>query len=68
MNDIFKTNSNQKKRLFVVDDFYTNPLAIREHALAQTYFPGEGAVGERTRDQFLFEGLKEKFATIENVF
>ena len=42
MNDIFKINSNQKKRLFVVDDFYTNPLAIREHALAQTYFPGEG--------------------------
>ena len=64
MNDIFKTNSNQKKRLFVVDDFYTNPLAIREHALAQTYFQGEGAVGERTREQFLFDGLKEKFEDI----
>jgi hypothetical protein len=67
MNDIFKINSNQKKRLFVVDDFYTNPLAIREHALAQTYFPGEGAVGERTRDQFLFEGLKEKFEEIMQI-
>jgi hypothetical protein len=44
MNYIFETNPNKNKRLFVVDDFYTNPLAIREHALAQTYFDGEGAV------------------------
>ena len=67
MNNEFKTNSNQKKRLFVVDDFYTNPLAIREHALAQTYFQGEGAVGERTREQFLFDGLKEKFEEIMQI-
>jgi len=67
MNNVFKTNSNQKKRLFVVDDFYKDPIAIREHALVQTYFSGEGAVGERTRDQFLFDGLKEKFEEIMQI-
>ena len=54
---MFSINPNQSKRFFVVDDFYEDPMAVREHALAQTYFPGEGAVGERTRDQFLFDGL-----------
>jgi hypothetical protein len=64
---MFKINQKQNKRFFVVDDFYEDPMAVREHALAQTYFPGEGAVGERTRDQFLFEGLKEKFEEIMQV-
>lgn len=64
---MFKINQKQNKRFFVVDDFYENPIAVRNHALAQTYFPGEGAVGERTRDQFLFEGLKEKFEEIMQI-
>lgn len=64
---MFKVNQQSDKRFFVVDNFYENPIAVREHALAQTYFPGEGAVGERTRDQFLFEGLKEKFEEIMQI-
>lgn len=61
---MFKINPNQSKRLFVVDDFYEDPMMVRELALQQTYFKGEGAVGERTRTQFLFEGLKERFEEI----
>lgn len=66
---IIKTNQyeiNEKfnKRLFVVDNFYKDPDAIRELALKQVYFDGEGAVGARTRKQFLFEGVKEKFEEI----
>jgi hypothetical protein len=64
---MFKINQQSDKRFFVVDNFYEDPMAVREHALAQTYFPGEGAVGERTRDQFLFEGLKEKFEEIMQI-
>jgi len=64
---MFRINSNQKKRLFVVDNFYEDPLAVREYALMQTYFEGEGAVGERTRMQFLFDGLKERFEQIMQV-
>jgi hypothetical protein len=58
------TNSFSKKRLFVVDGFYEDPYKIREFALQQTYYPGEGAVGSRTRKQYLFNGIKESFESI----
>lgn len=64
---MFKINPDQRKRFFVVDNFYEDPMAVREYALMQTYFPGEGAVGERTRMQFLFDGIKEKFEDIMQI-
>ncbi len=64
---MFKINQHQNKRFFVVDNFYEDPMAVREYALMQTYFPGEGAVGERTRMQFLFDGIKEKFEEIMQI-
>ena len=63
----FSLKENQRKSFFVVDNFYDDPYAIREFALQQTYFPGEGAVGSRTRKQFLFEGIKERFEEIMGV-
>jgi hypothetical protein len=57
-------NQQRNKRLFVVDNFYTDPHRIREFALKQTFYPGEGAVGSRTRKQFLFKGIKESFEDI----
>lgn len=60
----FKINANRDSRLFIVDNFYSDPMKVREFALSQQYFPGEGAVGYRTRKQFLFDGLKEKFELI----
>lgn len=64
---MFKINQHQSKRFFVVDNFYEDPMAVREYALMQTYYPGEGAVGERTRMQFLFDGIKEKFEDIMQI-
>ena len=64
---MFKVNPDQRKRFFVIDNFYEDPTAVREYALMQTYFPGEGAVGERTRMQFLFDGIKEKFEDIMQI-
>ena len=63
----FKLTEGKDKRLFVVDNFYADPHAVREFALQQTYFPGEGAVGHRTRKQFLFDGLRESFESIIGV-
>lgn len=60
----FKISSNIDNRFFVVDNFYEDPVAVREFALSQPFFPGEGAVGHRTRKQFLFDGLKERFEQI----
>lgn len=56
----------KKPRFWVVDDFYLNPDEVRDYALSQVFFEGEGAVGWRTRKQFLFEGLKEEFEKITN--
>lgn len=60
----FKLNENSNKRFFVVENFYQDPYAVREFALNSVYFEGEGAVGSRTRKQFLFEGVKERFEDI----
>lgn len=60
----FKMNSVLDKRFFVVDNFYEDPHSVRDFALQQMFYPGEGAVGHRTRKQFLFEGVKEKFESI----
>lgn len=60
----FNINAQKNKRLFIVDNFYEDPYAVRQFALQQTYFSGEGSVGHRTRKQFLFEGLKESFEGI----
>jgi hypothetical protein len=63
-SDQFKIKGNKDKRFFVVDNFYEDPYAVREFALQQIYYPGEGAVGHRTRKQFLFDGLRESFEEI----
>lgn len=60
----FSINKKKESRFFVVDNFYEDPVAVREFALSQIYFPGEGAVGYRTRKQFIFEGVKERFEEI----
>jgi tetratricopeptide (TPR) repeat protein len=57
----FHINKQQDNRFFVVDNFYEDPDAVRDFAIKQTYYPGEGAVGHRTRKQFLFQGIKERF-------
>ena len=64
-NNIFNTNS--KNTTWIVDNFYTNPDAIRKFALDQEYDTGgigRGYIGNRTYKQFLFKGLKERFEEI----
>jgi len=54
----------QTPRYWVVDNFYSDPDSVREYGLMQDYWEGEGSVGLRTRKQFLFDGLKERFEQI----
>ena len=63
----FSINENINKRLFVIDDFYSNPNEVRNFACSQEYIDGgigKGFIGTRTKEQFLFSGLKEKFEDI----
>lgn len=62
--DAFKLNSNQNKRVFIVDNFYADPDLTREFALDQEFTEGAGYIGQRTTKQFLFNNVKERFEQI----
>jgi len=58
-------NSNYNKRLWVVDDFYDDPYAVREYALRQEFSPNiDYYKGNRTIDQHFVPGTKRE---IENI-
>ena len=63
----FSISSNFKKRAFIVDNFYSDPMAVRKFAQEQSYIEGglgKGFIGKRTHNQFLFPGIKETFESI----
>jgi len=65
MSDII--NHDYRKGIWVVDNFYRDPDAIRAFALEQEYEPsgpGKPYIGSRTYKQFLFPGLREEFEHI----
>jgi tetratricopeptide (TPR) repeat protein len=60
-------NNNYQKGIWVIDNFYKDPDAVREFALKQEYIQGglgRGFIGSRTAQQFLFPELKEEFERI----
>ena len=62
-------NSHPRPGVWIVDNFYQNPDAIRKMALEQEYDQGgigKYYIGNRTKQQFLFPGLKEEFEYIMN--
>jgi hypothetical protein len=67
---MFNLSNNQKKKIWCVDNFYEDPLAVRQFALQQDYHHGgigRGYIGRRTFKQFLFPGLKERFEEIMGI-
>lgn len=63
---VVSPNYQESKRIFIVDNFYKDPDAVREFALQQEYFDDPGYVGRRTRKQFFLPGIKEAFEEIMN--
>ena len=63
----FTINKSLSKRAFIVDNFYSNPEEVRKFAQEQEYIQGgigRGFIGKRTKNQFLFDGIKETFESI----
>lgn len=55
-------NSNPRRSLIIVDDFYADPHAVRAFALQQPFeYNVQYHKGRRTRQQFLWPGLREAF-------
>jgi hypothetical protein len=58
----FNINQNSNKRIFVVDNFYSDPLAVREFALNQNFIDDQRYYkGRRTGERFIIPGTKEAF-------
>jgi glycosyltransferase involved in cell wall biosynthesis len=61
----FSINTETKSRLWIVDDFYADPHAVREFALKQEFEPNINYYkGSRTKEQFIIPGTKEAFEKI----
>lgn len=62
---IFSVNENTKTRLWIVDNFYKDPYAIREFALNQEFEENINYYkGNRTKKQYIVPGTKESFEKI----
>lgn len=63
-----KVNPEYMPGVWIVDNFYRDPDAVRNFALEQQYQVNndgeQGYIGRRTFEQFLFPGLKEEFERI----
>jgi len=59
-------NPNPDPTIWVVDNFYSDPLAIRNYALTLDYNFSDYHRGKRTDDQYILEGTKESFEKIMN--
>lgn len=56
------------KRLFVVDNFYSDPDSIREFALSVEYVEDNNWYkGSRSKEQHVFPGLQEAFENVMNM-
>ena len=66
----FTFHSNPRPALWVVDNFYDDPYAVRDFALKQEYLQGglgKGFIGKRSCEQFLFPELRETFQKITGI-
>ena len=61
-------NLQSNKTVWVVDDFYKDPNAVRDFALKQKFSANpEYHKGIRTEEQFFVPGTKEKFESIMGI-
>lgn len=59
------TISNYNKRIFVVDNFYSDPYSVREYALQQEFIADlRYYKGKRTEEKFFVPGTKKVFESI----
>ena len=61
----FSINVSTKPRLWIVDDFYDDPYAVREFALKQEFEENlDYYKGNRSKEQYIVPGTKEAFEKI----
>ncbi len=59
-NHLSGVSQNNSPAILAVDDFYTDPMAVREMALGLDYYPSGYHKGKRTELKYIIEGTREK--------
>lgn len=57
-------NSTNHPSILAIDDFYTDPIAVREMALGLNFNPSGNHKGKRTAAKYIVEGTREKIEQI----
>lgn len=57
-------NITNHPSILAIDDFYTNPMAVREMALGLDFNPSGNHKGKRTVAKYIVEGTREKIEQI----
>ena len=61
-------NRHPRKTIWIVDNFYADPYAVREYALQQEFAPNiKYFKGSRSLDQFSLPGTKQAFENIMGI-
>jgi len=61
-------NRNSQKTIWVVDNFYSDPYAVRDYALKQEFAEDLNYFkGSRSKDQYFVPGTKEAFERIMGI-
>lgn len=58
--DNYKKNKHTSCNLIIIDNFYNNPLEIRDFAIKQEYFSNTHYPGKRTKKSFATIDIKHK--------
>ena len=67
VNNFYICSTRSQPTAIIVDNFYEYPDDIRNFALNQEFIDGgfgRGFIGKRSANQYLFDGLKERFEGI----
>ncbi len=63
--NVLRVNPNKNKRVYVVDDFYKDPDAVRDFALKQNFNPDiRWYKGNRSDNRFINDEIKKSFEEI----
>jgi hypothetical protein len=57
-------NMNQSPAVLAIDNFYTDPMAIREMALGLDFNPSGYHKGKRTEVKYIVDGTREKIESV----
>ena len=61
---VSSVNQYRPPSVLAIDNFYTDPLSVRELALSLDYYESDHHKGKRTKDKYIIDGTREKIEQV----